>query len=131
MRSCWLAAGLSLALVSLASSPLLAGDDLAELKVKIEATSAEIIKATLAGDLEAEYSYYTDDLIYMPEYSPMIKGKEAVKKHADQARFRPDDFGSKRDITPDAAPLKAQRGFPRPRKHATITLNVPSYLAAG
>jgi ketosteroid isomerase-like protein len=76
--------GLLLALVAFVCSPLLADDDIAELKEKIEATSAEIIKATLAGDVETEYSYYTDDLLYMPNYAPMVKGKEAVKKQGQE-----------------------------------------------
>jgi ketosteroid isomerase-like protein len=93
MRTSLSVAGLLVALVALFCTPLLA-DDLEELKAKLEETSAKITKATLAGDIETEYSFYTDDLIYMPEYSPMLKGKEAVRKHAEEMKKAGYEFHS-------------------------------------
>ena len=44
------------------------------------------VKATIAGDVETIFSFYTDDIISMPNYSEMIKGKEALKKNDEEMR---------------------------------------------
>ena len=38
-------------------------------------------KAMVAGDLDAIMAYYLDDAISLPEYAPMIEGKEAIRQH--------------------------------------------------
>jgi len=86
MRKHLVVSGLVLVLMMLICQPLLAADDLSELKEKIEATSNKIVKAVLAGDVEAEHTYYTDDYVSMPNYEPMTRGKEASKRSALEAK---------------------------------------------
>jgi ketosteroid isomerase-like protein len=50
-----------------------------DLKAKIEKLNEAYIKATIAGDIEATLSFYTEDIIYMPNYSKMTKGIEAMR----------------------------------------------------
>ena len=43
-------------------------------------TSDEMNKAMIAGDLEASIRYYDKDVIVMPNFKPMIKGRRALMK---------------------------------------------------
>ena len=63
-----------------------AKDDLEALKKKIEDISGKITKANLANDLDTMYSYYADDVIYMPNYHPMVQGKDIVKQKEEESR---------------------------------------------
>jgi uncharacterized protein (TIGR02246 family) len=51
----------------------------AELKTKIEKLNKEMGAAMTAGDFEKSMSYYTDDVISMPNNSKMVEGKAALK----------------------------------------------------
>lgn len=57
---------------------LFAQKDIDKLKSEIESINAKLVKANIAGDLETIASFYTDDIIHMPNYAPMVKGKEIV-----------------------------------------------------
>jgi len=57
---------------------LFAQKDTDKLKSEIESINANLIKANIAGDLETIASFYTDDIIHMPNYAPMVKGKEIM-----------------------------------------------------
>ena len=57
---------------------LFAQKDIDKLKSEIESINAKLIKANIARDLETIASFYTDDIIHMPNYAPMVKGKEIV-----------------------------------------------------
>lgn len=52
----------------------------AELKSKIEKLNLEIGAAMISGDHEKSLSFYAKDIISLPNYQPMLKGIEAVKK---------------------------------------------------
>jgi len=77
---------LILFIVTLLCSQLVAQDDLGKLKKQIEGMGDKLVKATIAGDVETIFSFYTDDIISMPNYGEMIKGKEALKKNDEEMR---------------------------------------------
>jgi len=51
-----------------------------DLKAKIQKLNDKYVEATIAGDTETLMLFYTDDIIYMPNYSKMVKGIDAVRK---------------------------------------------------
>lgn len=57
---------------------LFAQKDIDKLKSEIETINAKLIKANIAGDLETIASFYTNDIFHMPNYAPMVKGKEIM-----------------------------------------------------
>jgi uncharacterized protein (TIGR02246 family) len=56
--------------------------DCGDMKAEFQKMNDKIAKAILAGDHATIMSMYTDDVYSMPSYSPMMKGKEAIAKHA-------------------------------------------------
>jgi uncharacterized protein (TIGR02246 family) len=52
-----------------------------DLKTKVQAISDKMARANVAGDMETVYSLYADDIVLMPNYGPMIKGKEGIKEY--------------------------------------------------
>jgi ketosteroid isomerase-like protein len=58
-----------------------AGEDLTKLEAKLAEISDTIVRATLDGDTEAILSYYTDDVVLLPSYHPMIRGKDEVARY--------------------------------------------------
>lgn len=70
-----------------AQSPLYAGEDIEAIRAEIEKISAILVKATIEDDLDTIMSYYLDEVITMPAYHPMLKGKEALRKrHLDSRK---------------------------------------------
>jgi ketosteroid isomerase-like protein len=70
---------------------LFAQKDIDKLKSEIESINAKLVKANIAGDLETIASFYTDDIIHMPNYAPMVKGKEIMiekEKETKEAGFK-------------------------------------------
>lgn len=65
-------------LILLISSAAFAGGDLIE---KCQKRTTKFAKALLANDHATMMSMYADDGYNLPSYSPMLKGKEAMKKH--------------------------------------------------
>jgi ketosteroid isomerase-like protein len=51
-----------------------------DLKVRVETTGRKAEAAFLAGDVDAMLQYYTEDVISMPEFYPMVKGKEDLRR---------------------------------------------------
>lgn len=68
------------------TSQLFAQMDAERLKSEIEAQNSKLIRANLAGDLETLATLYTDDITYMPNYSPMVKGKEALIQREEEGK---------------------------------------------
>ncbi len=70
----------------LISAHLYAQEDMSKLKEKIEAMNDTYSKAEIAGDDETILSFYAEDAISLPSYSPIIKGKEAIKESMLQSK---------------------------------------------
>jgi ketosteroid isomerase-like protein len=67
-------------------SPIFAESTLDKTKKAIEDINATLVKASIAGDLDTIFTFYTDDIMYMPNYGPMIKGIAAVRNHEETMR---------------------------------------------
>jgi ketosteroid isomerase-like protein len=65
-------------------SSLVYSQDMSELKKKIQMMNDEYAKQMVGGDMSALWDYYSDDIISMPSYEPMIKGLEACKMSAEK-----------------------------------------------
>jgi len=68
-----------LLMLIITSSVLYSQDDI-ELKAKFNAINKELAEMMIAGDHQGMIKWYTDDIISMPSYQPMIRGIDAVKK---------------------------------------------------
>lgn len=67
-------------LMLMISSSVLYSQDDGDMKAKINAMNKEIVDLMIAGDHQGMVKWYTDDIISMPSYQPMIRGIDAVKK---------------------------------------------------
>ena len=67
---------------SVFTSQISAQYELEELRGQIDAFNAKFSEAMTSGNTEATLDLYTDDAYSLPSYSPMIKGKEAIKAQA-------------------------------------------------
>lgn len=54
-------------------------DDIEKLKKNIEKLQKKYCKAAMERDMETYLSLYTDDVVIMPPFSPIIRGKEGLK----------------------------------------------------
>jgi ketosteroid isomerase-like protein len=81
MRTFMVAAVLSVSIIVFSAGGLVAEDASKELWTTIESLSTELDRLMIEGDFKTMLSYYTDDVICMPNYSPMLKGKKALKRH--------------------------------------------------
>ena len=61
-------------------SSLLYSQDTAELKQKIQEMNDKAAEMMVANDEAGMWANYTDDVISMPSYEPMLKGIEACKQ---------------------------------------------------
>jgi len=86
MRIYIITLGFIICFVVTALSPPYAGEDVEEIRRKLEKISAILVRATIEDDLDTVMSYYIDDVITMPAYSPMLKGKEALRKRQEDSR---------------------------------------------
>ena len=71
---------------------LSAQNDVSDAKKYIEEMNKKIESAMIQGDIEAMNDYYADDIISLPSYEPMIKGKskmmqKAKKEHDSGMKF--------------------------------------------
>jgi ketosteroid isomerase-like protein len=58
-----------------------------KLKTEIKALNDKLVKAALEDDMETTANFYTDNLIQMPNYSPMIRGKKMMmEKSAEEKK---------------------------------------------
>ena len=64
----------------LSSAQLFAQEDMSKMKQKIQEMNDVFSKAEVAGDDSVLLSFYADDAISLPSYSPMMKGKEVIKE---------------------------------------------------
>ena len=65
---------------------LLYAQDNAELQKKVQSMNNDMAKLMLSGDEDAMWSYYSEDIISMPSYQPMMKGMEACKESSDKMK---------------------------------------------
>lgn len=56
-----------------------------EAKAKIAAINDVLKKALLAGDVDTMLKYYADDMLHMPNYEPMVRGKKAYARKQKEA----------------------------------------------
>lgn len=63
---------------------LVNAQDNAELQKKVQSMNNEMAKLMLSGDEDAMWEYYSEDVISMPSYQPMMKGMEACKESSAQ-----------------------------------------------
>jgi ketosteroid isomerase-like protein len=54
--------------------------DLAELKKKVQAINDMYAEKMVSGEVDELWQHYTEDVIAMPSYEPMVKGLDANKK---------------------------------------------------
>ncbi len=66
------------------SATLVYAQDTAELKEKIQTINNRLAEMMVSGEEEAMWEYYSDDIISMPSYQPMMKGIEACKKASEE-----------------------------------------------
>ena len=69
----------SLLLVILFSAALTYAQDMTDLKKKVQKMCDEYAKQMVEGDMSSIWKYYSDDVISLPSYEPMIKGLDGVK----------------------------------------------------
>ena len=62
------------------TTTLIQAQDTAELKKKIQAMNDEAAKKMVSGDETGMWAIYSDDVISMPSYEPMMKGLDACKE---------------------------------------------------
>ena len=58
--------------------------DNADLQKKVQKMNDEMSKMMMSGDEESMWSYYSEDVISMPSYQPMMKGIDACKESSNQ-----------------------------------------------
>ena len=62
----------------------ISAQDNAELQKQVQAMNEKMSEMMLSGDEETIWTYYSDDVISMPSYQPMMKGLDACKKSSQQ-----------------------------------------------
>ncbi|MBN1509665.1 MAG: DUF4440 domain-containing protein [Sedimentisphaerales bacterium] len=71
-------------IVVLQGAGMLAGREATEdLKARVEEIGDKAEQCFLAGDVDAMLQYYCDDVISMPEFHPMVKGKADLKRQTE------------------------------------------------
>ena len=63
--------------------------DMDEIREKVDAINATLTKAMLENDMDTPISLYADECWSLPSYSPMLKGKAALKKAAKENTENP------------------------------------------
>jgi ketosteroid isomerase-like protein len=66
-----------------------ASDAPKEIRSQIEKMNAKMADAMIKGDYTSNLSNYADDAYSLPSYSPMIQGKNAIKKSAEEMANTP------------------------------------------
>jgi len=62
------------------AATLINAQDTAELKKKIQTMNDESAKKMVSGDASGMWAIYSDDVISMPSYEPMLRGIDACKE---------------------------------------------------
>ena len=63
---------------------LVNAQDNAELQKKVQSMNNEMANLMLSGDEDAMWGFYSEEVISMPSYQPMMKGMEACKESSAQ-----------------------------------------------
>ena len=74
-----------------------AAEPSAEIKEKIREINSKMAKAALEGKSAENLEHYAEDAISMPNYSPMLKGKAAIREHwkqMEEGGFKFNEFDS-------------------------------------
>jgi ketosteroid isomerase-like protein len=66
------------------TASLVNAQDNAAMKKKVQMMNDKYAEQMVSGDMGALWDYYTDDIISMPSYEPMIKGLEACKMSSEK-----------------------------------------------
>ena len=69
---------LFLLIMILAGTQLFAQKEADKLKAEIKAINDKLVKAGLENDMTTAISYYTDNVLHLPNYGPMVRGKKGV-----------------------------------------------------
>jgi ketosteroid isomerase-like protein len=77
---------LTIMLLVISFSLFASAQDSGDLKKKMQEMNDELIKALINDDWQSAISMYTDDIVSMPSYEPMIKGKEAIMKREQKSK---------------------------------------------
>ena len=72
-------------LLLLSAASVVAQSD-AELKSKIEKLNGEMAKIMVSGDMEKGLSFYTADVISLPNYDKMLSGIDALRKSNEEMK---------------------------------------------
>jgi ketosteroid isomerase-like protein len=78
MKNLYTKTTLILLILVLAGTQLNAQKEAEKLKTEIKTLNDKMIKAGLANDLASVMSIYSDNVISLPNYGPMISGKKAL-----------------------------------------------------
>jgi ketosteroid isomerase-like protein len=105
MKNLYAKTVLLLLIVVLAIPQLNAQNDAKQLKSEITAMNNKMLKAIEAEDWETATSFYAENVIHMPSYGPMVKGKNNVvekSKKEHEAGFKMLEMSLKTDeVFPD------------------------------
>jgi ketosteroid isomerase-like protein len=69
---------LFLLMLVLAGTQLYAQKESDKLKDEIKAINDKLVKAGLENDMTTAMSYYADNVLHLPNYGPMVRGKKGV-----------------------------------------------------
>jgi ketosteroid isomerase-like protein len=59
---------------------LITAQDMGDLKKKVQMMNDSMAEKMLSGDMESIWKHYSDDVISMPSYEPMMRGLDACKE---------------------------------------------------
>ena len=65
-------------LFAIALNVMAQNNDMSTVRMNLEKMNKDYDKAFMSKDYETMNSFFTDDAISLPSYSPMIKGKQAI-----------------------------------------------------
>jgi ketosteroid isomerase-like protein len=85
MRSCFSRIVLPTLMLLVFSSQTFAQDDLTKIKQTIQQINAEFARASIEGNWDIVFSYYFDDVVVMPNFYEIIRGKENWRLLEDEA----------------------------------------------
>lgn len=57
-----------------------------KMKAKIQKLNNQITEAAVKGDTEAGMAFYADDVVYMPNYGKIVRGKEALREREEEGK---------------------------------------------
>jgi len=68
------------------SASFINAQDNADLQKKVQSMNNDMAKLMISGDEDAMWEYYSEDIISMPSYQPMMKGMEACKESSEKMK---------------------------------------------